>query len=122
MKPSDYINNALRTESNKYKIKTSKKLARIEHAAMGLVTESGEITDALKRHKFYGFKLDYANLIEEAGDVMWYLAVLCDGLGVSFEEVWDKNIRKLRARYPKKYTHLHAKHRNLEKERQELEH
>lgn len=117
MKPSDFIKNALRTESTL----SDNSEVRIEHAVMGLVTEAGELTDALKRHKFYRQKLDKVNLVEEVGDIMWYLAILCDELGVSFEKVWEKTIRKLKARYPEKYTHKNAKIRNLQKERKELE-
>ena len=117
MKPSEFIKDALRTDGTL----NDKGDRRIEHAIMGLVTEAGELTDALKRYKFYKQKLDRVNLIEEAGDIMWYLAILCDELGVSFETVWEKTIRKLKTRYPEKYTHKNAKIRNLQKERKELE-
>lgn len=122
MKPHEYIKNALRTEMKKYPFKkTGDVTPRIEHAAVGIATESGEIMDAIKKAKFYKAGLDKVNIIEEIGDVMWYLAIFCDELKVSFEDVWDKNIRKLKTRYPEKYTNLKAKKRNLNKERVELE-
>ncbi len=77
--------------------------------------------DAVKKSKFYGKDLDRINLIEELGDLMWYSALLCDELGVSLEQVWNKNIRKLKSRFPDKYTDEKAKNRNLNKERKELE-
>jgi NTP pyrophosphatase (non-canonical NTP hydrolase) len=122
MKPSEYIQNAKRTEPKKYLFKkTGDVTPRIEHAVFGIVTEAGELMDSLKRAKIYNQKLDKINLIEEAGDVMWYLAILSDALNVTFEDIWDKNIRKLRARFPEKYSHTKAKKRDLNKEREELE-
>jgi len=122
MKPSKYIQQAKRTETEKYRFKkTGNVTPRIEHAAMGIATESGELMDAIKKAKIYGRDLDKTNLIEELGDLMWYIAILTDDLGTSFEEVWDKNIKKLKARYPEKYTDEKAHNRNLPKERKELE-
>ena len=37
---------------------------------------------------------------EEVGDLMWYVAILCDELKLSFEEIWEMNIKKLKIRYP----------------------
>ncbi len=122
MKPEDYIKNALRTEPQEYPFKgTHEVTPRIEHGAIGIVTEAGEIMDAVKTNKYYGRELDKVNLIEEMGDVMWYLAILCDELGVSFEDVWEKNINKLKKRFPEKYTSDKANNRNLKEERKELE-
>ena len=122
MKPSEYIEKAKRTEPKKYFFKkTGEVTPRIEHAIFGIVTEAGELMDCIKKAKIYGQKLDKVNLAEEAGDAMWYLAILSDALGVSFEDLWDKNIRKLKARFPEKYSDEKAKTRNLKKERKELE-
>ena len=122
MKPVEYIEKATRTETKNYAFGTTNKVTpRIEHALLGIVTEAGELVDAMKRAKIYGADLDVTNLIEETGDLMWYLALLCDELRVSFEVVWDKNIRKLAARYPEKYTDNNALRRNLKQERKKLE-
>lgn len=122
MTPQEYIQNALRTENKEYVFtQTNGVTPRIEHAAMGLVTESAELTDAIKKAKIYGKQLDRVNLVEEAGDIMWYLAVLADELGVSFEDMWNKNIAKLTKRYPEKYTHDNALNRDLDGERKILE-
>ena len=122
MKPSEYIKNAKRTETKKYIFpKTGDLTPQIEHAIMGLVTESGELMDIMKRVKIYSAKLDRTHIVEELGDLFWYVAILCDHLNVSFEEVWEKNIKKLKARYPEKYTDENAMNRNLKKERRVLE-
>lgn len=122
MTPNEYIQNALRTETKEYRFTATDKVTpRIEHAVMGLVTESAECMDALKKSKIYGKELDTVNLVEEAGDIMWYLAILADELGVSFEDMWEKNIAKLRVRFPEKYTDHHAENRDLATERATLE-
>ena len=118
-----YVEDAVKTESPitpELKDRLSSN-ARLLHGAIGLCTETGEFQDALKRAIFYNKAFDKVNLIEEVGDVMWYLAIICDELGVSFEEVQAKNIAKLKARYPNKFTEVDADVRDLDKEREVLE-
>lgn len=122
MTPSEYIKNAIRTECEQYLFQgTGPVTPRIEHGVMGLVTESAELMTLVKKSKIYGKDLDRVAFVEEAGDVMWYLAVLADELGVSFEDMWDKNIGKLRQRYPEKYSAELALHRDYAAERKALE-
>lgn len=45
------------------------------HCATGLVTESAELVDAIKKHVFYGKPLDVVNIKEEIGDLLWYIAI-----------------------------------------------
>ena len=40
------------------------------------------------------------HLIIELGDVMWYVAQACMALDISFEEVLERNVKKLEKRYP----------------------
>ena len=94
---------------------------RLLHASMGLVTESGELMDAMKKHLFYGKPLDTTNLIEECGDLFWYIALLLNTLNVNMETVMQINVDKLKARYPEKFTEFHAKNRDLDTERKILE-
>jgi len=118
----EYIKKALRSESKVYQFdNTGDVSARIEHAVLGIASESGELVDAIKKSKIYNKQLDKVNLVEEMGDMMWYLALLCDDLGVSFEQVWEKNINKLKIRYPEKYSHDKALKRDLDSERALLE-
>lgn len=122
MNSNEYIEKALKTESKDYKFKaTGDVTPRIEHAVYGFVTESGELLDAVKKAKIYGQDLDKVNMIEEMGDLMWYMALLCDELKVDFDIIWDKNIKKLELRYPEKYSDEKAKNRDLLSERAALE-
>jgi len=72
---------------------------KVLHGAIGIGSESGEILDTIKAHIFYGKELDRENLIEEAGDVLWFLNELSAGLGVTLDEIAEANIEKLQRRY-----------------------
>lgn len=91
------------------------------HYTLGIVTEAGELADVYKKHIAYGRKMDYVNVSEEIGDLMWYVANLCRVLDIDFDKMLDTNIAKLRARYPEKFDEEHANNRNLEIERAILE-
>lgn len=112
-----YIEAAKRTESGSTEYDAKRVDIRILHGIMGLVTESGELMDAVKKSIFYEKELDRVNLVEELGDIMWYMAILIDALDTSFEEVATKNITKLQARYPEKFSAALANNRDLDAER-----
>ena len=70
------------------------------NAVMGLCGESGEAIDLVKKHLHQGHPLDREKLIKELGDIAWYLAETAYALDVSLDEVLERNIAKLKARYP----------------------
>ena len=73
--------------------------------ALGLTGESGEVADLIKKSIFHGDKLSYSTeLKEELGDVLWYIALMCNALNISMEEVMELNIEKLKKRYPKGFS------------------
>lgn len=76
----------------------------LNHMALGVAGEAGELVDCIKRHTVYGKPLDMDNLAEEIGDALWYLANICNVMGWSFEDMARRNIAKLKIRYPEKYT------------------
>lgn len=117
MSNKQFIQEAIRTESpNFFQPNT-----RILHAAIGCVTESGELLDALKKQMFYGRELDLTNVKEECGDLLWYLAIMFDELGTDFETESNRVINKLKARFPEKFTEDKAFNRDLITEREVLE-
>ena len=69
------------------------------HMAIGLSGEVGELQDALKKHVIYDKKLDVTNVIEELGDIEFYLEGLRQSLGVTREVTLQANITKLAKRY-----------------------
>ena len=121
----NYVANALRTEPDYHNVvgrAVSTNTLRLLHGAMGLVTESAEFLDGLKKYLFYGKPIDKVNLKEECGDLFWYLAILADEMGeANFTNMLQQNIAKLRVRYPEKFSETAAQVRNLDAERKVLE-
>ena len=87
---------------------------RVLNGCLGLAGESGEEWDHVKKAMFQGHELDKKHLMEEAGDICWYLAELATGLGVSLESIMKKNIEKLLLRYPQGFDPERSKHREGE--------
>jgi NTP pyrophosphatase (non-canonical NTP hydrolase) len=92
----------------------------IVHAIYGLCTEAGEISEAFLKAAESG-TFDEVNLKEEAGDLLWYLAMLFRELDTDFAEVATTNINKLKTRFPEKFTQERAYNRDLGTEREILE-
>lgn len=72
----------------------------INRAVFGLVGEIGKIAEYLKKagyEKKEQFDID--RVVDELGDVLWYMAALVDALSVTLSSVADQNLRKLSGRY-----------------------
>lgn len=91
------------------------------HMLMGMTTEVGELTDVFKKNLAYQKEIDWVNVGEEVADVMWYLVNFCEVCNIDLEKELDKNIQKLRVRFPEKFTTEKAVNRDLETERKILE-
>lgn len=86
--------------------------AHILHMAVGVSGESGELLDAVKKSTIYRKEIDRENVIEELGDIEFYLEGLRQGLGISREETIAGNIAKLGERYSGfQYTDARARDR-----------
>ena len=74
--------------------------ARRLHALHGLASEVGEI-HGLFQKLYQGHPLNLDDLEDELGDLLWFAAQLCDAHCWQMGEVAEKNIKKLKKRYPK---------------------
>ena len=121
-----YNNQANRTEPDyaqyKQSAENATKFIELLHHGIGISSESGEIMDSLKKTIFYNQELDIKNLIEELGDVYWYLRGFMLALiqldEVLFNDVDElelyikkANLEKLEKRYPEAFTFDAAKER-----------
>lgn len=80
----------------------------LTYTALGLTGESGEVAEMIKKAFYHGHPLDRKALSKELGDVLWYLAVMADGLELSLAQIASENIEKLRARYPDGFSEEHS--------------
>ena len=67
---------------------------------LALPGESGEIADHLKKWKFQGHDLDTAEIVDELGDVLYYVTMLSGWLGYGLDEIMEENVAKREKRYP----------------------
>jgi NTP pyrophosphatase (non-canonical NTP hydrolase) len=99
----EYVNLALRTESNfnplKEEVEKDTGLShRILHGVLGIYTELSEAGNA-------SINDDVVNLAEEAGDILWFIAILADELEKRGYEVYDK-VDKLLSTFPSEYDNV----------------
>ena len=59
----------------------------ITYLTMGLVGEVGEVIDYAKKTLYHGHKYESEKLCEEMGDVLWYVAALCQNQDIAFATV-----------------------------------
>ncbi len=76
------------------------KSKRLDMALFGMIGEMGELIDYFKKVKYQGHQYYDEKVINELGDIFWYIANLIDRLGLDFDEILEKNIAKLEKRYP----------------------
>lgn len=92
-------------------VKPAEGIERSLHAAVGIAGESGEILDAIKKTWIYNKPLDRENVLEECGDLLFYLQALLAHNGFTMQDARDHNIAKLAKRYPEGYTDKAAQER-----------
>lgn len=93
----EYQKQALTTAENDYEPLMEKTIW-----AMGISGEAGEVIEKWKKIVAYkGGEIndeDMAELAKELGDVVWYIAVFADSLGLSFDDIMQRNVTKLKDR------------------------
>ena len=109
MNGKEYQNLAMRTNDGKATLRLENiidnnnlmcDVGGILNACLGLSGEVGELLDMIKKWIFHKTPMDVDHLEKELGDVCWYIALFCHSTGIDWEEVLEKNIAKLKARYP----------------------
>lgn len=85
-------------------VKRRSDITGVLHGAVGLSGEAGEILDLVKKSWAYGKPIDCDKLIEEMGDALHYMTMLCIKLDVTFGDLMAANKRKLDKRYPNGYS------------------
>lgn len=75
---------------------------------LGITGEAGDVASCIK--KTYAHNNDQREGIKEnLGDTLWYTAMICNFFDWNLQEILDKNIKKLKERYPQGFTIKDAK-------------
>lgn len=69
------------------------------HAGTGAAGEAGELLDAVKKYAVYNKPVDRENVVEELGDLEFYMEALRKTLSITREETLQYNAEKLSVRY-----------------------
>jgi NTP pyrophosphatase (non-canonical NTP hydrolase) len=86
--------------------------AHLLHMAVGISGEAGELLDAIKKHVIYNKPLDINNVVEELGDLEFYMEGLRTALGLDRASILIANMNKLGKRYASgTYTDTQAQER-----------
>lgn len=86
------------------------------HAITGAVTEVGELADLFKKASYKEENVTRERIIDEVGDVLWYLQLMLNTVGADFGDAIAANMAKLNARYAAKLTASEAATRDTAKE------
>ena len=76
------------------------RVSQLINNALGLVGETGEVVDQIKKEIYLNREISEEEIIEELGDVLWHLSCLAAARGVTLESIAIYNIEKLKERYP----------------------
>lgn len=72
----------------------------IREAAAGIASEAGEVLSLIRKWEFQGHPLLPDQIIDEMGDVFWFMAEMATALDITFEEICQRNLDKTLDRYP----------------------
>jgi len=103
---------------------------KFKHAIVGLNDEMGELNEVLKRALYYGDPIDDDNVLEEYGDMMYYIILDCMRIAQNkkmseeqvFATIFSINSAKLKVRYPEHFSEAQATEsgRNLDAEKKAM--
>lgn len=86
--------------------------ANLWHMATGVAGEAGELLDAIKKYAVYNKSIDLTNVIEELGDLEFFMEGIRQALSLSREDCLEANKQKLQVRYSKlQYSDAEAQER-----------
>ena len=78
-------------------------MSNLEYPTLGLAGEAGEVANIVKKiQRDHGGVINdeiRTKLKDELGDVLWYISVCADELGISLDEIAAFNVNKLAKRH-----------------------
>lgn len=73
---------------------------RLKMLIMGISGEAGEVSELFKKYLYHGKTITKEDIINETGDLFWYIANMLNEFDITIDEVFKYNIEKLYNRYP----------------------
>ena len=99
---------------NEYQDKSKRTMPKVEtwedreraltNFALGLLGESAEVSEHIKKVAFHNHVFDPDKVREELGDVLFYAAGLATLCGLEFGDIGAYNVKKLSTRYPQGFS------------------
>jgi len=75
---------------------------------LGIAGEAGEMIEHVKKGIYHNHGIEPDKLHKEIGDLLWYIAAICDVMEFNLDEVMRQNILKLAERYPSGFSQLRS--------------
>jgi len=79
------------------------KIEELADWGLGVSGEAGDLAGCIKKTLFHNND-QTQGIRENIGDVMWYLAMICNHFDWDFDKVMEENVDKLSKRYPGGFT------------------
>ena len=84
---------------------------QLTNYCLGVAGEAGEVADIIKKAIYHGHVLSPDKIVEELGDVLFYVAAIASTLHVNLDEIAEKNVEKLLRRYPEGFSQKASRER-----------
>lgn len=81
------------------------------YLGLGINGEAGEVAEMIKKIYFHGHDFNKEKILDELGDVLWYVAVMADELNITLSTIARHNIDKLAERYPEGFDSERSRNR-----------
>lgn len=83
-----------------------------DHAMLGMASEVGEVLGIYQK-SYQGHEIKRDDVIDELGDLMWFIAEFCTASNIKLSCVLERNIEKLLKRYPDGFSEERSIHREV---------
>lgn len=103
MELNSYQNMAMRTKGSYSSVQD-----QILCSCLGIAGEAGELIDNIKKAIYHQKVIPDVELQKELGDLLWYIALLCDSKGWNMNDIARLNVEKLIKRYPAGFSFTQA--------------
>ncbi len=78
---------------------------------LGIAGEAGDVAGCIKK-TFAHDNDQQAGIKENLGDIVWYVAMICNFFGWDLEDIFHENVEKLQKRYPNGFSQQDASRNN----------